>query len=345
MPDNKGMSKILVTGAAGFIGMHVTLALLARGDEVVGIDNLNDYYDPQLKRDRIAHIGQQPNAARFRFRLQDIADNQPLQDLFTHERFDRVVHLAAQAGVRYSLTNPHAYAQSNLVGFVNILEACRHHQIGHLVYASSSSVYGGNTRMPFSEEDAVDHPVSLYAATKKANELMAHTYSHLYGLPTTGLRFFTVYGPWGRPDMAPMLFTKAILAGEAIKVFNHGDMRRDFTYIDDIVAGVIGTLDRAPEPDPDFNRDTPSASASWAPYRVFNIGHSEPVALMDFIQTLEKILQRTATKTLLPMAPGDVAATYADVSALAQWTGVNPHTGIEEGIARFADWYQSYFKG
>ena len=342
------MSKILVTGAAGFIGMHTTLALLARGDEVVGLDNLNDYYDPQLKRDRIARIEQAvsgDSGGRFRFELMDIADNTSLQALFTRERFDRVVHLAAQAGVRYSLTHPHAYAQSNLVGFVNMLEACRHHQVGHLVYASSSSVYGGNTSMPFSEEDAVDHPVSLYAATKKANELMAHTYSHLYDLPTTGLRFFTVYGPWGRPDMAPMLFTKAILAGEPIKVFNHGEMRRDFTYIDDIVEGVIGTLDHIPTSDPTFDRANPSAASSWAPYRVFNIGHSEPVALMDFIQTLEAALQRPAIKTLLPMAPGDVAATFANVAALTQWTGLHPQTSLEDGIKAFADWYLSYHKG
>ena len=339
------MSKILVTGAAGFIGMHVTLALLARGDEVVGLDNLNDYYDPQLKRDRLAHIAGQPGAKQFRFELLDIADNDALQQLFAQERFDRVVHLAAQAGVRYSLTHPHAYSQSNLVGFVNVLEACRHHQIAHLVYASSSSVYGGNTRMPFSEEDAVDHPVSLYAATKKANELMAHTYSHLYQLPTTGLRFFTVYGPWGRPDMAPMLFTKAILSDEPIKVFNHGNMRRDFTYIDDIVAGVLATLDRVPQPDPDFDKASPSAASSWAPYRVFNIGNSEPVELLTFISTLEACLQRQATKTLLPMAPGDVPATYANVDALTRWTGVTPKTSIEAGVKQFTDWYRSYFQG
>jgi UDP-glucuronate 4-epimerase len=261
------MRKFLVTGAAGFIGMHVAQALLARGDEVVGIDNLNDYYSPQLKQDRLAHLQQQAGAEHWRFEQMDVADNAALQALFTRERFDGVVHLAAQAGVRYSLTNPHAYAQSNLVGFVNILEACRHHATAHLVYASSSSVYGGNVKMPFAETDPVDHPVSLYAATKKANELMAHTYSHLYGLPTTGLRFFTVYGPWGRPDMAPMLFTRAILAGEPIKVFNHGQMKRDFTYIDDIVRGVVATLDRPPVADPDFNRAEPSAPAmsAWSP--------------------------------------------------------------------------------
>jgi UDP-glucuronate 4-epimerase len=345
VPDNTGMSTYLVTGAAGFIGMHVALALLARGDEVIGLDNLNDYYDPQLKRDRLAHIAQHDSAGRFSFELMDVADNTALQALFASSRFDGVVHLAAQAGVRYSITHPHAYAQSNLVGFVNMLEACRHQQVAHLVYASSSSVYGGNTRMPFSEQDAVDHPVSLYAATKKANELMAHTYSHLYGLPTTGLRFFTVYGPWGRPDMAPMLFARAILAGEPIKVFNHGQMRRDFTYIDDIVSGVLATLDRPPQPDPGFDRLNPSAASSWAPYKVFNIGNSEPVALLDFIGTLERALGRQASMTLLPMAPGDVEATFADVSALATWAGLHPHTSLEEGVGHFVKWYTGHLKG
>ncbi|TAK93833.1 MAG: NAD-dependent epimerase [Aquabacterium sp.] len=339
------MSKVLVTGAAGFIGMHVCLSLLQRGDTVVGIDNLNDYYDPQLKKDRIAHIGTQCPGAAFRFELLDIGDNAALQALFDREQFDSVVHLAAQAGVRYSLQNPHAYVHSNLAGFVNMLEACRHHKTGHLVYASSSSVYGGNVRMPFSEEDAVDHPVSLYAATKKANELMAHTYSHLYGLPTTGLRFFTVYGPWGRPDMAPMLFTRAILAGEPIKVFNHGKMQRDFTYIDDIVKGVIATLDKPPQAQPDFDRQDPSAASSWAPYRVFNIGNSEPVALMDFIQTIETALGCKAKLDLQPMAPGDVAATYASVEALTDWTGVRSHTDLATGIGHFTSWYRAYFKG
>ncbi len=345
MRDNARMSKIIVTGAAGFIGMHVAQALLARGDEVVGIDNLNDYYIPQLKHDRLAHLAQQPGAERFRFEPLDVADNAALQTLFEGTQATGVVHLAAQAGVRYSITNPHAYAQSNLVGFVNILEACRHHGTKHLVYASSSSVYGGNARMPFSERDGVDHPVSLYAATKKANELMAHTYSHLYGLPTTGLRFFTVYGPWGRPDMAPMLFAKAILAGEPIKVFNHGQMQRDFTYIDDIVAGVIGTLDRTPQADPGFDRLAPDASRSWAPYRVFNIGRSEPVQLMDFIRTLEDALGRSAILDLQPMAPGDVAATYANVSALGEWTGLQPQVDLAEGIRRFANWYRQYHLG
>jgi UDP-glucuronate 4-epimerase len=335
--------KVLVTGAAGFIGMHTALQLLNRGDEVVGIDNMNDYYDPQLKRDRLAEIARHPHAGKFRFMQMDVADTQAIEALFKQEGFERVIHLAAQAGVRYSLQNPHAYAQSNLVGFVNILEGCRHHGVQHLVYASSSSVYGGNTRMPFAESDAVDHPVSLYAATKKANELMAHTYSHLYGLPTTGLRFFTVYGPWGRPDMAPMLFAKAILAGEPIKVFNHGQMKRDFTYIDDIVAGIVATTDRIPEPDPAFDKAQPDAGSSWAPYRVFNIGHSEPVELLTFIQALETSLGKAAIKDMQPMQPGDVVATYADTRQLEAWTGVHPSVSIDEGVSRFVTWYRSYF--
>ncbi|HET8871130.1 MAG TPA: NAD-dependent epimerase [Aquabacterium sp.] len=336
--------KILVTGAAGFIGMHTALKLLKRGDEVVGIDNMNDYYDPQLKRDRLAEIDRQPHSGRFRFIQMDVADTSSMNALFKQERFDRVVHLAAQAGVRYSLQNPQAYAQSNLVGFVNVLEGCRHNQVQHLVYASSSSVYGGNVKMPFAESDPVDHPVSLYAATKKANELMAHTYSHLYGLPTTGLRFFTVYGPWGRPDMAPMLFTKAILADEAIKVFNHGQMKRDFTYIDDIVAGVVATMDRIPEPDAGFDRQQPNSASSWAPYRVFNIGHSEPVELLTFIQAIEKALGKEAVKDMQPMQPGDVVATYADTSRLESWTGVHPSVSIDEGVQHFVDWYKAYFR-
>jgi UDP-glucuronate 4-epimerase len=335
--------KVLVTGAAGFIGMHTALQLLGRGDEIVGIDNMNDYYDPQLKRDRLAEIAKHPQAAKFRFMQMDVADTQATEALFKQERFERVIHLAAQAGVRYSLQNPHAYAQSNLVGFVNILEGCRHHGVQHLVYASSSSVYGGNTKMPFAESDAVDHPVSLYAATKKANELMAHTYSHLYGLPTTGLRFFTVYGPWGRPDMAPMLFAKAILAGEPIKVFNHGRMKRDFTYIDDIVAGIVATTDRIPELDPAFDKAQPDAASSWAPYRVFNIGHSEPVELLAFIKTMEAALGQSAVKDMQPIQPGDVVATYADTHKLEAWTGVHPGTSIEDGVARFVSWYKHYF--
>ncbi|HEY0943728.1 MAG TPA: NAD-dependent epimerase, partial [Opitutaceae bacterium] len=276
--------KILVTGAAGFIGMHTSEALLARGDDVVGLDNLNDYYDPQLKLDRLARLTPHP---AFRFVKLDVADRAGMERLFAEEKFDRVIHLAAQAGVRYSLQNPHAYVDSNLVGFINILEGCRHNKVQHLVYASSSSVYGGNAKMPFSEHDSVDHPVSLYAATKKANELMAHTYSHLYGLPTTGLRFFTVYGPWGRPDMALFLFTKAILEGRPIDVFNHGKMKRDFTYIDDIVQGVIRTLDRTAEPDPAFNPLQPDPGRSSVPYRVFNIGNHDPVELMNFIEAIE----------------------------------------------------------
>jgi UDP-glucuronate 4-epimerase len=336
--------KVLVTGAAGFIGMHTAARLMARGDEVVGIDNLNDYYDPQLKRDRLALLAARPDAANFRFEAMDLADGPAMAALFERERFDGVINLAAQAGVRYSLQNPGAYAQSNLVGFVNVLEGCRHHGVKHLVYASSSSVYGGNVKMPFSEDDSVDHPVSLYAATKKANELMAHTYSHLYGLPTTGLRFFTVYGPWGRPDMAPMLFARAILAGEPIKVFNHGQMRRDFTYIDDIVDGVVATLDRAPGPDAAFDRENPTAASSWAPYRVFNIGNSEPVALMDFIGALEGALGREAIKDFQPIQPGDVVATFADTAKLEAWTGVSPGTSITDGVGRFVAWYRGYFE-
>jgi UDP-glucuronate 4-epimerase len=336
--------RVLVTGAAGFIGMHTTIALLQRGDEVVGIDNLNDYYDPQLKLDRLSHIASTCPGQPFRFEKMDVADASALAELFARERFDRVVHLAAQAGVRYSLQNPGAYAQSNLVGFVNVLEGCRHSGVQHLVYASSSSVYGGNTKMPFAEADSVDHPVSLYAATKKANELMAHTYSHLYGLPTTGLRFFTVYGPWGRPDMAPMLFAKAILAGEPIKVFNHGQMKRDFTYVDDIVAGVLGTLDRPAEADPAFDRDHPDAASSWAPYRVFNIGSSSPVALMDFIGAMESALGTRAQLDLQPLQSGDVVATYADTKALAAWTGrAETTTPLKGGVDSFVGWYRNHF--
>lgn len=332
--------KILVTGAAGFIGMHVCERLIARGDEVVGIDNLNDYYSPQLKTDRLNRLI--PNAA-FRFIKLDVADRAGIEALFAAEQFGRVIHLAAQAGVRYSIKNPHAYADSNLVGFVNILEGCRHNKVQHLVYASSSSVYGGNTKMPFCESDSVDHPVSLYAATKKANELMAHTYSHLYDLPTTGLRFFTVYGPWGRPDMAPFLFTSAILEGRPINVFNHGQMKRDFTYIDDIVEGVLRTVDRPAEPAADFNPDKPDAALSYAPYRVFNIGNSDPVELMDFIGAIENSIGMKATKNFLPMQDGDVPATYADTEALKAWTGFVPSTSVVDGVARFAAWYRAYY--
>ena len=333
--------KILVTGAAGFIGMHVTQLLLARGDQVVGIDNLNDYYDPQLKRDRLARL---TGRAGFSFELMDICDRAAMQRLFETGRFDRVVHLAAQAGVRYSLTNPQAYIDSNVVGFTNIIEGCRHAGVAHLAYASSSSVYGGNTALPFSEHHNIDHPVSLYAATKKANELMAHTYSHLFGLPTTGLRFFTVYGPWGRPDMALFLFTKAILEGRAIDVFNHGRMVRDFTYIDDIAEGVVRVLDRSASADPGFDAAKPDPARSNAPYRVFNIGNNDPVMLMDFIEAIERSLGRSATKNFMPLQDGDVPATYADVSELEQWTGFRPATSIADGVGCFVAWYRGYFK-
>jgi UDP-glucuronate 4-epimerase len=333
--------KILVTGAAGFIGSTATLRLLARGDEVVGLDNLNDYYDVQLKRDRLARLTPHP---RFRFVLLDVADRGGMEKLFAAEKFDRVIHLAAQAGVRYSLKNPHAYVDSNIVGFMNILEGCRHNQVQHLAYASSSSVYGGNTRMPFAESNSVDHPVSMYAATKKANELMAHTYSHLFGLPTTGLRFFTVYGPWGRPDMALFLFTKAILDGKPIDVFNHGNMQRDFTFVDDIVEGVIRVMDKTAVPDPSFNADVPNPGTSNAPFRVFNIGNHDPVPLMDFIACIEEAIGRKAQKNLLPLQDGDVPATYADVDALQSWVGFKPATDIRTGVGRFVKWYREYYK-
>jgi UDP-glucuronate 4-epimerase len=333
--------KILLTGAAGFIGMTTSLRLLARGDEVVGLDNLNDYYDVQLKRDRLARLTPHPG---FRFVQMDVADRPGIEALFAAERFDRVIHLAAQAGVRYSLQNPHAYIDSNIVGFMNILEGCRHNRVQHLVYASSSSVYGGNTHMPFSEHASVDHPVSMYAATKKANELMAHTYSHLFGLPTTGLRFFTVYGPWGRPDMALFLFTKAILEGRAIDVFNHGQMRRDFTFVDDIVEGVIRVLDHVATPDPAYRSDQPDPGTSHAPFRVFNIGNHDPVPLLDFIACIEDALGMKAQKNLLPLQDGDVPATYADVEALTAWTGFAPATDIRTGIGRFVAWYRDYYR-
>jgi len=333
--------KLLVTGAAGFIGMTTSLRLLARGDEVVGLDNLNDYYDVRLKQDRLARL--QPHEA-FRFVKMDVADREGMQRLFAEERFDRVIHLAAQAGVRYSLKNPHAYVDSNLVGFVNVLEGCRHAGVQHLVYASSSSVYGGNTQMPFSVHDSVDHPVSLYAATKKANELMAHTYSHLYGLPTTGLRFFTVYGPWGRPDMALFLFTKAILEGRPIDVYNHGRMQRDFTFVDDIAEGVIRVTDRVAAPDAAYDPARPDPATSSAPYRVFNIGNHQPVPLMDFIACIEKALGREATKNFMPLQDGDVPATFADVQALQDWVGFSPATSIETGIAQFVEWYRAYYR-
>ncbi|HSI50561.1 MAG TPA: NAD-dependent epimerase [Ideonella sp.] len=331
---------VLVTGAAGFIGLHTCQRLLARGEQVLGIDSLNDYYDPTLKRDRLALLEGTPG---FRFQKLDVADRGALEGLFSQHAIDRIVHLAAQAGVRYSITHPHAYGEANLTGFLNVLECARQAKVRHLVYASSSSVYGGNEKMPFSEADAVDHPVSLYAATKKANEVMAHTYSHLYRIPTTGLRFFTVYGPWGRPDMAYFSFTKAILEGKPIQVFNEGRMKRDFTYIDDIVDGVVATLDRPAEPDTSFDGLKPHPGRSRAPYRVFNIGNQDPVQLGEFIATIEAALGRDAIKQMLPMQPGDVVATYADVSALKAWTGVSPKTSLREGIGKFAAWYRGYY--
>ena len=331
--------KILVTGTAGFIGSHLTKYLLDRGEQVVGLDNLNDYYDVNLKLARLKRLEGQTN---FRFIKMDLADRQGIADLFANEKFDKVVNLAAQAGVRYSLINPHAYIDSNIQGFVNILEGCRHNSVKHLVYASSSSVYGANTAMPFSVHDNVDHPLSLYAASKKSNELMAHTYSHLYSLPTTGLRFFTVYGPWGRPDMAMFLFTKAILAGEPIQVFNYGKMKRDFTYIDDIVEGVVRTLDHTAPKNPDWSGMKPDPGTSAAPYRLYNIGNNNPVELMYLIEVLEKTLGKTAEKLMLPIQPGDVPSTYADVEALIDDVGFKPATSIEDGVERFVKWYMEY---
>ncbi len=336
--------KVLVTGVGGFIGFHVSKYLLERGDTVVGLDNLNNYYDVSLKEARLARLKDNERFGRFEFVRLDLADRQGMEELFIHHKPGRVIHLAAQAGVRYSLTNPHAYIDSNLVGFMNILEGCRHTKVQHLTYASSSSVYGANMNMPFSIHDNVDHPVSLYAASKKANELMAHTYSHLYSLPTTGLRFFTVYGPWGRPDMALFLFTRAILASEPIDVFNHGNMQRDFTYIDDTVEGVVRALDIVPQPNPDWSGITPDPGTSKAPYRVYNIGNNGPVELLYFIEVLEKTLGRTAEKRLLPMQPGDVPATCADVADLMQDVGFRPETAIEEGIPQFVEWYREYYK-
>jgi len=333
--------KVLITGSAGFIGAALSARLLARGDQVIGIDNLNDYYDVNLKLARLAKNKAQSGYIEARVNLED---RTAIAEIFATHKPQRVVNLAAQAGVRYSLINPHAYVDTNLVGFVNILEGCRHNGAEHLVYASSSSVYGANTNMPFSVHDNVDHPVSLYAASKKANELMAHTYSHLYGLPTTGLRFFTVYGPWGRPDMALFLFTKNILEGRPIDVFNYGNHRRDFTYIDDIVEGVIRTLDKVPEPNPNWSGDAPDSATSYAPYRLYNIGNNQPVELMRYIEVLEDCLGKKAEKNLLPLQPGDVPGTYADVDNLVRDVGYKPSTPIEEGIARFVDWYKAYYK-
>jgi UDP-glucuronate 4-epimerase len=332
--------RILLTGAAGFIGYHTALRLLSRGDEVCGVDNFNSYYDVSLKEARASNLTPHPT---FRLHRLDVSDREGLMRIFQEFRPQRVIHLAAQAGVRHSIKDPYSYITSNLVGFANILEGCRHHAVEHLVYASSSSVYGANTRLPFSIHQNVDHPYSLYAATKKSNELMAHAYSHLYQLPTTGLRFFTVYGPWGRPDMAPFLFTKAILSGQPIDVYNHGQMRRDFTYIDDIVEGVVRTCDHVALPNPRWDGDAPDPATSHAPYRIYNIGNSHPVQLLDFIAALESSVGRQSVKNLLPMQPGDVPATFADVDDLTHDVGYTPSTPIEVGVPKFIDWYCQYF--
>ena len=333
--------QILITGAAGFIGSALALRLLERGERVTGLDNLNNYYDVRLKEARLARTQGKPG---FEFIRGDITDGAAMAALFKGQRFDAVIHLAAQAGVRYSIENPQAYIDSNLVGFGHILEGCRHSKVGHLVFASSSSVYGANKRLPFSEHDNVDHPVSLYAATKKANELMAHAYAHLYGMPCTGLRFFTVYGPWGRPDMALFKFTKAILAGEPLPVFNRGKMVRDFTYVDDIVEGVIRVMDRPAAPDPGWSGEKPDSASSSAPWRIFNIGNNRPVELMRYIEVLESALGRKARLDLQPLQPGDVPATYADVTELAAATGFEPAKTVETGVQRFVEWYRSYYK-
>jgi UDP-glucuronate 4-epimerase len=332
--------KILVTGAAGFIGFFVSQGLLARGDEVVGLDNLNDYYDPRLKAARLEILLQQKN---FRFEKLDLTDRGGIESLFVREKFNRVIHLAAQAGVRNSIENPHIYVDSNVTGFLHIIEGCRHNQVEHLVYASTSSVYGANTRMPFSTDQNADHPLTLYAATKRANELMAHCYSSLYGLPTTGLRFFTVYGPWGRPDMALFLFTANILAGKPINVFNYGKHNRDFTYVGDIAAGVIATVDHIAGPDAGWNSDAPNPGTSRAPYRLYNIGNHQPIELLRYIEVLEQCLGREAQKNLLPLQLGDVPDTLADVESLARDVGYRPSTPVEEGVKRFVEWYRAYY--
>jgi len=334
--------KILVTGAAGFIGSSLSLKLLERGDEVVGIDNLNDYYDVNLKLARLERLR---DYDRFKFIKLEVGDRAAIEELFAREKFQRVMHLAAQAGVRYSITNPHAYVDSNIVGFINILEACRHNAVEHLAYASSSSVYGANTKMPFSVHDPVDHPVSLYAASKKANELMAHTYSHLYRLPTTGLRFFTVYGPWGRPDMSPIMFARNIIEGKPIDVFNYGNHSRDFTYIDDIVEGVIRVIDQPAQANPGWSSENPDPATSFAPYRLYNIGSNNPVHLLAFIEMLEKCLGKEAIKNLLPMQPGDVPDTCADISDLVQDLGYRPATSLEDGVRKFVEWYEEFYRG
>jgi len=333
--------KLLVTGAAGFIGFHTARKLLERGDEVVGLDNLNDYYDVQLKLGRLAILEKFPS---FRFVKLDLVEREAMKDLFAREQFDRVIHLAAQAGVRYSIENPLAYVDSNLLGFANILEGCRHNGVEHLVYASTSSVYGANTKMPFSVHQNVDHPLSFYAATKKANELMAHTYAHLYALPVTGLRFFTVYGPWGRPDMALFLFTRNILAGKPINVFNYGHHRRDFTFVEDIAEGVVRCCDRVATPNPAWNSDEPDPGSSRAPYRLYNIGNNQPVELMRYIHVLEECLGRKAEMNLLPLQPGDVPDTWADIDDLTRDVGYTPATPVEEGVRQFVDWYLSYYQ-
>jgi UDP-glucuronate 4-epimerase len=338
---DKTSKPVLVTGAAGFIGYHLAERLLGEGRQVVGLDNLNDYYDPAIKEARLERLDARD---AFTFARIDLADRRKMEALFATYGFGVVVHLAAQAGVRYSIENPHSYVDSNLVGFLHVLEGCRHTGVDHLVYASSSSVYGANTEMPFSVHHNVDHPMSLYAATKKANELMAHTYSNLYGLPTTGLRFFTVYGPWGRPDMALFKFTKNILAGEPIDVFNYGNHRRDFTYIGDIIEGVVRVMETMPEPNPDWSGDHPDPATSRAPWRVYNIGNNQPVELMRYIEVIEECLGKKAEKNLLPMQPGDVPDTYADVSALTEDVGYKPDTPIEEGVRRFVEWYREYYK-
>ncbi|UZD23146.1 NAD-dependent epimerase [Algoriphagus halophytocola] len=348
--------KYLVTGTAGFIGFHVARQLLERGEEVVGLDIINDYYDINLKYARLAEMGiaranvtkdklvQSDKLSTYRFVQMDLADKDTLVALFAQEKFDVVIHLAAQAGVRYSLTNPEVYIQSNIIAFLNILESCRFHPVKHLVYASSSSVYGANEKLPFSTSDSVDHPISLYAASKKSNELMAHTYSHLFGIPTTGLRFFTVYGPWGRPDMALFLFTEAILAGKPIQVFNHGEMKRDFTYIDDIVEGVIRVADHVASPNPNFDPLNPDPGSGRAPFKVYNIGNSAPVLLMDYIKAVEKGLGKEAIMDMLPLQPGDVPASHADVTDLVADTGYKPNTSVQYGVQKFTEWYLDYYK-
>ena len=332
--------KFLVTGAAGFIGFHTCKRLLEAGHQVVGLDNMNDYYDVNLKQARLDLL----QSSLFSFHKVDLADRQGIAELFVKEKFNRVIHLAAQAGVRYSLENPHAYADSNLIGYLNILEGCRHHKVEHLLYASSSSVYGLNRKMPFSTDDSVDHPVSLYAATKKANELMAHTYSHLYGIPTTGLRFFTVYGPWGRPDMALFKFTKAMLEGKSIDVYNYGKMKRDFTYVDDIVEAIVRVQNVIPQPNPEWSVENGSPADSSAPYRIYNIGNSAPVELMDYITALEEALGMIAEKNMMPIQPGDVLETSADTKPLYDLVGFKPQTSVKDGVKNFVDWYKEYYK-